>query len=254
MGHITRLVLDPVMLGLIDPPGKNLLDIGCGEGYFARRLRDSGAARVVGVDISPEFIAKAREQDPNGEYAVGDVMTGPPQGTAVFDAVSAYMVLMYFPDLEAAYKSIAESLVPGGRFVACTANPYYAFPVGRWGRALRSGRYQTPESNRRSVKVIARQLVDVATGQFDWNLYLGDYFERRTVDKPLGRLTVRQVHRPLSDHIQAARENGLILDALSEPQILAEDLARYGHEQLAIGLSQLPLYLVLSFTKARVPA
>ena len=46
--------LKPLVAG-----GARVLDIGCGEGYVARRLRTMGAAQVVGVDISQEMVRTA---------------------------------------------------------------------------------------------------------------------------------------------------------------------------------------------------
>ena len=49
--------------------GKRALDFGCGTGRstrFARRL----GLDVVGVDIAPEMIAKAKELDPSGNYSL----------------------------------------------------------------------------------------------------------------------------------------------------------------------------------------
>ena len=34
----------------VDIAGKRVLDVGCGNGYYARRLLGAGAAAVVGVD------------------------------------------------------------------------------------------------------------------------------------------------------------------------------------------------------------
>ena len=57
--------------------GKSILDLGCGEGFYTRRFKQKGAARVVGVDISTKMIELAREEEarePLGiEYIVGDV-------------------------------------------------------------------------------------------------------------------------------------------------------------------------------------
>jgi toxoflavin synthase len=55
-------------------PGKSVMDLACGFGYYTRRLKQHGAARVIGVDISPEMIRLAREheqKDPLGHYVSG---------------------------------------------------------------------------------------------------------------------------------------------------------------------------------------
>jgi len=58
------------MVGPLD--GKRVLDLACGFGFYTRQLKQRGAAKVVGIDISPEMVrlACAKEQeDPTGaEY------------------------------------------------------------------------------------------------------------------------------------------------------------------------------------------
>ena len=48
-------------------PG-SVVDIGCGEGWLARRLRKEPGLRVVGIDASKALIDKARSADPEGCY------------------------------------------------------------------------------------------------------------------------------------------------------------------------------------------
>src|SRR5690349_7258644 len=45
-------------------PGQQVLDVGCGTGYFARRLAQTvgSTGLVIGVDASPEMIHYARGQ------------------------------------------------------------------------------------------------------------------------------------------------------------------------------------------------
>jgi len=50
-------------LRLLPSPGRQTLDIGCGEGRLARDLKELGH-RVVGIDSSPSMVAAAREFDP----------------------------------------------------------------------------------------------------------------------------------------------------------------------------------------------
>ena len=39
---------------------KSILDLACGEGFYTRKFKDQGAAKVVGVDISQKMIELAR--------------------------------------------------------------------------------------------------------------------------------------------------------------------------------------------------
>jgi len=61
--------------------GTVALDFGCGAGRSTRFLAGLGF-EVVGVDISPEMVLKAREIDPRGDYRVipGDDFSGLPRG------------------------------------------------------------------------------------------------------------------------------------------------------------------------------
>ena len=51
-----------------------ILDLGCGPGLYTRRLAALGHT-CTGLDFSPASIAYAREQDPSGEYVLGDIRT-----------------------------------------------------------------------------------------------------------------------------------------------------------------------------------
>ena len=92
------------------------LDYGCGTGRSTRFLRDNGYS-VVGVDIAEAMIAKAREQDPHGEYRLinpGDLRSFP---DATFDLVLSEMPFDGIPTMEEKLYTLLEIsrvLKPGG--------------------------------------------------------------------------------------------------------------------------------------------
>ena len=247
---VVRGLLEPLMLEALEPRGKVVLDIGCGEGYFARVLKQCGAAQVAGLDISRSLINEAESRDPDGEYHVHDIQSGSFFGPDAFDAVSAFMVLMYMADLEAAYRNISTILRPSGQLVACITNPYYSEPVGNWGWALEDGLYQSFDPQNRHWKVLARQIDGVLRSRFDYVLHIRNYFGIRAVEKKLSDAEVLHVHRPLSDYLNLALNHGLHLKALWEPQISPELTALYPEEPVAQALNDVPLLLVLVFAKA----
>jgi toxoflavin synthase len=130
-----------VLAALGDVSGKSVLELACGTGHYARRLRQRGASRVVAVDLSPEMIEVARAQEaqhPLGiSYHVEDVASLDLGET--FDSVLAVYLLHYAPDrasLDQMTQAIARHLRPGGNFVTYQLNPdlsaepgYYA-PYG----------------------------------------------------------------------------------------------------------------------------
>ena len=114
------------MLGAVS--GKNILDLACGEGFYSRRVKQLGAATVVGVDISSKMIAMAKRQEaarPLGiDYIVGDASEPVVHGN--FDMVIASYLLNYArsrQELLAFCRTIAVNLKAGGRFVSINNNP-----------------------------------------------------------------------------------------------------------------------------------
>jgi ubiquinone/menaquinone biosynthesis C-methylase UbiE len=112
-----------------DVRGLKVLDLACGSGYFTRLIKDWGAQRVVGVDISAEMISLAEqeeEQHPQGlQFYVGDVSQ--PFKFGDFDLVFAGFLLHYASSvekLEQMCKAVSLNLPNGGRFIAFNENPY----------------------------------------------------------------------------------------------------------------------------------
>ena len=54
---------------LPDVAGKDVIELGCGTGYFGAWLKKMGATRVVGVDVTPAQLATARQL--NDEFELG---------------------------------------------------------------------------------------------------------------------------------------------------------------------------------------
>jgi ubiquinone/menaquinone biosynthesis C-methylase UbiE len=111
-----------------DVTGKSVLDLACGEGFHTRFLKQHGASRVVGVDISSAMIDLARKEEsrhPLGiEYVVHDVKDL--DLGEEFDLAFAAYLLNYAGNREellAMCRAIARHLKHGGRFVSINNNP-----------------------------------------------------------------------------------------------------------------------------------
>ena len=94
-------------LQLVAPHVKGLtvLDIGCASGRFAFQLLQAGAARVIGLDVSPvaiELAEQRRLQSPFAdrlEFRVADLMQ-PAAELPQVDLITALGVLEYFDTAE----------------------------------------------------------------------------------------------------------------------------------------------------------
>ena len=107
---------------------KSVLDLACGYGHYSRLIKQQGAARVIGVDVSEALVKQARaieQQQPLGiEYRVQDVASL--GQVAEFDVVSAVYLFPYASTREmllSMCRAIYTNLKPGGRLLSATLNP-----------------------------------------------------------------------------------------------------------------------------------
>ena len=123
---------DPVIFRTLgNVRGKSLLDLACGDGFYTRRFRfECGADPVLGVDLSPKQIERAREieqGEPLGiEYRVGDVTRL--ELDRRFDVATAIDLLHYLEseaEIESALRQVFDVLGSGGSFVTMIANPEF---------------------------------------------------------------------------------------------------------------------------------
>jgi ubiquinone/menaquinone biosynthesis C-methylase UbiE len=100
---------------MLDVRGRDVLDIGCGEGWLVRWLGEHGAASATGVDPLDVALERAREQDPAGAYAVGGAQSLP-FDDAGFDTVVFFNSLHHVPveRMDDALREAVRVLRPGG--------------------------------------------------------------------------------------------------------------------------------------------
>jgi SAM-dependent methyltransferase len=117
------------LVGALD--SKRVLDLACGLGLYTRLLKQHGAAQVLGIDLSPEMIRLAHQQEqaePLGiTYQVGDAVTLPQLDR--FDLVTAVYLFNYATSkeqLRGMFRSAYDNLVTGGRLVAYTMDPAFS--------------------------------------------------------------------------------------------------------------------------------
>ncbi|CAF3399875.1 unnamed protein product [Rotaria socialis] len=114
--------------------GLNIVDLGCGYGWFCRDARQKGAKQVLGLDISERMLNKAREMTSDTAiiYRNEDLeQLKLPEAT--YDLVYSSLTLHYIEDLSTLLKTIYQSLTSGGHVVVSVEHPIYtASKHPRW--------------------------------------------------------------------------------------------------------------------------
>lgn len=86
-------------------PGRQALDVGCGTGWFTRRLAQTGLA-MTGLDLDDDMLALARQRTPTGiRWLQGDAARLPFADRS-FDQVVALTSLCFVPDWSQAVAEI----------------------------------------------------------------------------------------------------------------------------------------------------
>jgi SAM-dependent methyltransferase len=162
--------------------GKRVLDVGCASGGLSEGFVERGAS-VVGIDLNPRLIERARERlGSRAEFRVADISAPLAFESSSFDVVAASLVLHYLKDWGPSLREFARILRPGGHLVLSTHHP--------------------------------TQDVEIATPP-------APYFETvlltDTWRKGGQEFQVRFYHRPISAIVDALADAGFLIERIPEP-------------------------------------
>jgi len=140
---------------LPDLSGRDVVDLGCGEGRNTREFARRGA-KMTGIDVSTRMIEAAQAAEAREPLGISycaqsfSRLEGCADGS--FDLAVSTMALMDGPDFEGAARAAYRVLRPGGGFYFSVLHPCFITPAQKWLKndegeeiAFRVGEYFTDD-------------------------------------------------------------------------------------------------------------
>ena len=147
---------DAFLLALVPENAKAILDVGCGTGRLTVKLAKE-RRRVVGIDLSPEMIARARQNVHEGLSFLRADFLSHDFGAERFDCVLTAAALHHIP-IDSAFPRLLELLGPDGRLILHDIRAdagildhlrsHFALGQVGFGRLLRTGNPRRPSAVR----------------------------------------------------------------------------------------------------------
>ncbi len=221
-------IIKPNLLRLLNiQKNESVLDIACGSGFFAREFSKLGA-KVMGVDIGSELIAIAKQQDPKGEYIVGDAQNIVGLKNEQFDAITIVLAIQNIKNSQAVVSEISRLLKPLGRCLIVLNHPAFRVPKqSEWGY---------DEKKNVQYRRIDKYLSEVATAI---DMTPGTSAKKLTYS----------FHRPLQVYFKMFAKHGLVVSHLEE--WVSNKSSDKGARQKAedIARKEFPLFMCLELMK-----
>lgn len=221
-------VIAPNLVRMLDiKKGEAVLDLACGEGYFSRLIKDTGAS-VTGVDLSVELINIAKEKSSNISYIIA-----PAENTKLkkesFDKAFTVLAFENIKNIDEVMLEIKRVLKKEGKFVLVMLHPAFRIPkYSDWG-------FDTKKDTqyRRVDKYLSEIKIEIDLRPF----------------KGKGVVKTTTFHRSLQWYMKSFKKSGFAVIGMEEwishkksavgPRQRAEDMAR----------KEFPMFLALEIIK-----
>jgi SAM-dependent methyltransferase len=121
-----------IIINNTSPDSKSVIaDIGCGTGHHTNELNSKGL-EVIGIDISPSMIKKAKENNPYiaDNFKVGDALDGNIfQDNSLTHILCLYFTIYYMKDKMRFFYNCMNWLMPGGYLILHLVDKYKFDPI-----------------------------------------------------------------------------------------------------------------------------
>jgi ubiquinone/menaquinone biosynthesis C-methylase UbiE len=231
-------VILPNILRILDPkPGKHIVELGCGQGYFSEIFAKMGAS-VIGLDASKTLIEIAEKRVEKEAYRskvlfiTGDASNAQAIVSKTADVVVVILALQNMKDLSKVAGEMQRILKQDGRALIVLNHPVFRIPKhSDWGFDE-----VTKTQYRKVSKYLSELTLDI------------DMEPGRTAIGMKGAVT-KSFHRSLQTYTKSFANAGLAITRIEEwishkqsqkgPRQVAEDTAR----------KEIPLFMCLELKK-----
>jgi ubiquinone/menaquinone biosynthesis C-methylase UbiE len=225
-------VIKPNLLRILNvQKDEEILDVGCGQGFFAREIAKLGA-KVVGIDIGSELIKIAKEKSGTKET----YLTLPAEDMKSlqdkrFNAEICILALQNIKDLNKAVSEMSRVVKIGGRVILVLNHPTFRIPTASF--------WDFDEKQNVQFRRIDKYLSEI-TQEVDMTQGIADVKKKKFT---------YSYHRPLQLYFKTFAKNNFAVTRLEEwvshktsdkgSRKKAEDLAR----------KEIPLFMCLELKK-----
>jgi ubiquinone/menaquinone biosynthesis C-methylase UbiE len=196
--------------------GDVILDLACGQGFFAREFARRGA-KVVGVEASRALVDIARAAAPGDTvtFRVAEADSLPFIKNKSIDKIAVVLALQNMENIAGVFRECARVVKPGGSLHVVINHPAFRIPQGSsWGwDEKQKVQYRRIDQYLSESKIKIQTHPGDSPKDYTWSF-----------------------HRPLQFYVKALRKAGFSLSALEEwnshkksepgPRAKAEDFAR----------------------------
>ncbi len=203
---------DPHHRGIVNPAvfkllsnisGKKILDLGCGQGYIARKLAKKGA-KVIAIDSSKFLLSIAEQKEKQEKRGIKYYLRNASKLSNIksnyFDIILCNMALFDIANVKNTIKECNRVLKNKGNFIFSLTHPCFAVPY-----------ITNCQKQKRDKKIIfSRQVLK--------------YYKIRKIKHDIweGNKFVNWYHRPLSFYINLLVKNNLYITTFNE--LIEKDL------------------------------
>ncbi len=228
-GTYQKDLILPNLLRLMDiKKGEAVLDLACGQGFFAREFHKAGA-HVIGVDASRSLITLARSHSPKDiRFEIAAAHKLPFIKNESVDRIAVVLALQNMDGVAEVLRESARVLKRDGTFFIVMNHPAF--------RVLKASSWGWDEKEKTQYRRVDRYLSDAKVP-----------VQMHPGDKP-GEYTL-SFHHPLQFYFKVLGKAGFAVTELEEwnshrksepgPRAKAEDIAR----------KEIPLFLALTAVK-----